>query len=166
MNWLRNLARSPQKAKVLKDKYYRRTAEIYADKQITEMFVKLDTDGSNAISMDEMQELFLENGIDMTTEEVAEMFSIVKTINDAMWLNKAAARQAFVPRKPYVQTIADKLKLQMSMKDFKMVTEKPEALRCKLLFLYLDRSCLTLYNFRTKQGASGAQRHGAGPEQL
>lgn len=83
MNWLRNLARSPDKEKFLKDKYYRRTAEINADKQITEMFVKLDTDGSNAISMDEMQELFLENGLAMTTEEVAEMFCIVKKINDS-----------------------------------------------------------------------------------
>ena len=35
------------------------------------MFYKLDTDGSNAISMDEMQELFLENGLKMTREEVA-----------------------------------------------------------------------------------------------
>ena len=56
------------------------------------MFIKLDTDGSNAISMDEMQELFLENGLDMTIEEVAEMFKIVKEINDAEWLNKSAAR--------------------------------------------------------------------------
>lgn len=66
------------------------------------MFIKLDTDGSNAISMDEMQELFLENGIDMTREEVAEMFCIVKKINDDAWLNKRAAKQAFVPKKPYV----------------------------------------------------------------
>ena len=86
----------------LKDKYYRRTSEIQADKQITEMFIKLDTDGSNAISMDEMQELFLENGLKMTIEEVAEMFKIVKEINDSEWLNKSAAKQAFVPKKPYV----------------------------------------------------------------
>lgn len=32
MSWLRNLARSPTKEKHLKDKYYRRTAEINADK--------------------------------------------------------------------------------------------------------------------------------------
>ena len=131
MNWLRNLARSPTKEPHLKHRYYRRTAEIQADRQITEMFAKLDTDGSNSISMDEMQELFLENGLKMTREEVAEMFCIVKKINDAEWLNKSAARQAFVPKKPYVQTIADKLKLQLSRKDFKMVTERPEALRCK-----------------------------------
>ena len=91
----------------------------------------MDTDGSNSISMDEMQELFLENGINMTRVEVAEMFSIVKKINDEEWLNKSAARQAFVPTKPYVQTIADKLKLQLSQQDFKMVTNRPEALRCK-----------------------------------
>ena len=66
------------------------------------MFIKLDTDGSNAISMDEMQELFLENGIDMTREEVAEMFQVVKKINDDAWLNARAAKQAFAPKKPYV----------------------------------------------------------------
>ena len=54
MNWLKNLARSPRKEQHLKDKYYRRTAEILSDKQITEMFKKLDADGSNAIDMDEM----------------------------------------------------------------------------------------------------------------
>ena len=47
----------------------------------------------------------------MTREEVAEMFCIVKKINDDEWLKKSAARQAFVPKKPYVQTIAEKLKL-------------------------------------------------------
>ena len=94
----------------------------------------MDTDGSNSISMDEMQELFLENGINMTRVEVAEMFSIVKKINDEEWLNKSAARQAFVPTKPYVQTIADKLKLQLSQQDFKMVTNRPEALRCKYCY--------------------------------
>ena len=114
MNWLRNLARTAAKDHVLKDRYYKRTAEIQANRQIEEMFAKLDTDGSNSISMDEMQELFLENGINMTRVEVAEMFSIVKKINDEEWLNKSVARQAFVPVKPYVQTIADKLKLQLS----------------------------------------------------
>ena len=87
MDWLRNLARNPQKVAHLKDKYYRRTAEISADKQITEMFHKLDTDGSNAISMDEMQELFVENGLSMSREEVAEMFCVVQTINNDAWLN-------------------------------------------------------------------------------
>ena len=35
------------------------------------MFQKLDTDGSNAISMREMTELFVENGLDMSTNEIA-----------------------------------------------------------------------------------------------
>ena len=82
MNWLRKLSRSPKMEKVLKEKYFRRASEINGDRQIEQMFVKLDSDGSNAISIDEMQELFLENGLQMTTEEVAEMFSIVKKIND------------------------------------------------------------------------------------
>ena len=42
------------------------------------MFSKLDTDDSNSISMDEMQELFVENGLLMSVEEVAEMFCVVK----------------------------------------------------------------------------------------
>ena len=67
----------------------------------------------------------------MTREEVAQMFCVVKKINDASWMNAASAKQAFVPKKPYVQSIADKLKLQLSRDDFAMVTEKSEALRCK-----------------------------------
>ena len=65
----------------------------------------------------------------MTRIEVAEMFSIVKKINDAKYLNKSAARQAFLPTKPHVMTLAEKLKLQLSRDDFKMVTETPEALK-------------------------------------
>jgi len=51
------------------------------------MFSKLDTDGSNAIDMGEMHELFLENGLDMTEDNIAEMFSIVREINESQWLN-------------------------------------------------------------------------------
>ena len=146
MNWLRNMAKggqnSPRKESSVKDKYYKRTAEINADKQITSMFQKLDADGSNAISMDEMQELFSENGIVMTREEVAEMFCIVKKINDDEWLNKSAAKQAFVPKKPYVQNLAEKLKLQLSLNDFKMVTERPEALKRKSPPIFTDFSVL------------------------
>jgi hypothetical protein len=58
------------------------------------------------------------------------MFCVVKKINDAEWMN-AASKAAFVPKKPYVQCIAEKLKLQLSRDDFAMVTEKSEALRCK-----------------------------------
>ena len=78
---------------VLKEKYYRRTGEILADKQINDMFQKLDTDGSNAISMREMTELFVENGLAMSTNEIAQMFSIVKKINDQEWLEKSGAKQ-------------------------------------------------------------------------
>ncbi len=58
------------------------------------------------------------------------MFCIVKKINDAEWMN-ASSKTAFVPKKPYVQSIVEKLKLQLSRDDFAMVTEKSEALRCK-----------------------------------
>ena len=66
MSWLRTMAKAPEKMDQIKERYYRRTGEILADKQITEMFTKLDTDDSKAISMDEMQRLFNENGLLMT----------------------------------------------------------------------------------------------------
>ena len=42
MSWLRNMAKAPEKMTQIKERYYRRTGEILADKQITEMFRKLD----------------------------------------------------------------------------------------------------------------------------
>ena len=103
----------------------------------------------------------------MTREEVAEMFCIVKKINDAEWLNKSAAKQAFVPKKPHVQSIADKLKLQLSRKDFKMVTERPEALRCKYYkIVKIIINSVFLFYFSFKQGAFRAQRHNESTEQI
>jgi hypothetical protein len=93
MMWLRTQAKAPKRVSILKERYYRRTGEILADKQIMEMFNKLDTDGSNAISMQEMTELFVENGLAMSTNEIAQMFSVVKKINDAEWLEKSGAKQ-------------------------------------------------------------------------
>lgn len=65
----------------------------------------------------------------MTREEVAEMFCVVKQINDSIWMSKSSPKQILQPKKQYVQNIAEKLKLQLSKNDFKMVTEKPQALR-------------------------------------
>ena len=76
------------------------------------MFNRLDIDGNKSIDMDEMTELCLLNGIKMSKEKVAEMFSIVKKINDSVWLKK---NHTFQPKKPYMMTIAEKLKLQLSM---------------------------------------------------
>lgn len=39
------------------------------------MFLKLDEDGSNTLSMSEITALFAENGIKMTIEQVANMFA-------------------------------------------------------------------------------------------
>lgn len=38
------------------------------------MFLKLDEDGSNTLDMGEIATLFKENGINMTKEQVANMF--------------------------------------------------------------------------------------------
>jgi hypothetical protein len=39
------------------------------------MFLKLDEDGSNSLSMHEITALFKENGIHMSIDEVGSMFS-------------------------------------------------------------------------------------------
>ena len=36
--------------------------------------------------MEEMTDLFAENGINMSVEQISEMFSVVKEINDKEWL--------------------------------------------------------------------------------
>jgi Ca2+-binding EF-hand superfamily protein len=48
------------------------------ERQIEEMFEKLDTNKSNALDMKEMSELLNENGVTMTKKQVTEMFSACK----------------------------------------------------------------------------------------
>jgi len=56
--------------------HYQLTAgQIKTNSQIDEMFLKLDEDGSNTLSMSEITALFAENGIKMTIEQVANMFA-------------------------------------------------------------------------------------------
>ena len=94
------------------------------------MFAKLDADGSNAIDMEEMKDLFEENGITMTVEQIAEMFSVVKEINDDEWLQKNSGSSVAAPAvNRRTATLEDKLKLQLSQDDFQMVTTSPQALR-------------------------------------
>ena len=93
------------------------------------MFVKLDADGSNAIDMEEMTDLFAENGINMSVEQIAEMFSVVKEINDKEWLMKNSGSSVYIPIiNKHKVTLEDKLKLQLSLDDFHMVTTTPQAL--------------------------------------
>ena len=47
------------------------------------MFARLDEDNSNSLDMREIWTLFVENGIEMTLEECAEMFSVVSDIKNA-----------------------------------------------------------------------------------
>ena len=49
--------------------------QIKTISQIDEMFLKLDEDGSNTLSMSEITALFDENGIKMTIEQIATMFA-------------------------------------------------------------------------------------------
>ena len=110
--WLQGQARNKEKAKCIKPIYQKKRAEVCGEKQINEMFKKLDADGSNAIDMMEMRDLFAENGINMAVEQIAEMFSVVKEINDKEWLTKNSGSSVFIPIvNKHKVTLEDKLKL-------------------------------------------------------
>ena len=47
--------------------------------------------------MEEMTDLFAENGINMSVEQISEMFSVVKEINDKEWLQKNSGSSYFIP---------------------------------------------------------------------
>jgi len=66
--WLKGQARSASKKEQIKSKYHMTKAEHISNAHIHSMFAKLDTDQSKTLDMDEMTELFFENGIDMTKE--------------------------------------------------------------------------------------------------
>ena len=52
------------------------------------MFERLDEDGSNSLDMLELWKLFKENGLEMTIEECAELFSVVSEIKNAYLLSE------------------------------------------------------------------------------
>ena len=144
-NYMKGLARSEKKRGEIKEKYYKAQTKIRGDAQIAEMFDKLDADGSGGIDMDEMTDLFIENGLHMSKEDIAEMFSIVTKINKGnmskeVTQSKKNGHVGVISKDLKEQTIEEKLKLVLSRSDFSMVTENPEALRCKQLLSRLALS--------------------------
>lgn len=54
--------------------YHQTGSEVKADNIIDDMFSKLDEDGGGTLDCAEITALFRENGINMTMEQVANMF--------------------------------------------------------------------------------------------
>jgi len=54
--------------------YYFTGAEVKADTIIDDMFLKLDEDGGGSLDTGEITALLKRNGINMTQEQVANMF--------------------------------------------------------------------------------------------
>lgn len=96
--------------------------EIVKERQIEEMFDKLDADKSKALDMQEMSDLLAENGVTMTKLQVAEMFSAAKAIFD---------------KKPSADKVNENLELLVE--DFKLITSDPLALRTLRGFLQAFR---------------------------
>lgn len=116
--------------------HYQLTAgQIKTYSQIDEMFLKLDEDGSNTLSMSEITALFDENGIKMTIEQVAKMFSAAQK----MHLKKQFLKQRQNGGSSKVQEFMfEKKPLEVSLKQmlnpdqFKIVASSPPSLKGKL----------------------------------
>ena len=57
------------------DHYKHTASQVQQESYIDQMFQKLDADGGGTLSIDEIKSLFVENGINMTKDAVAEMFA-------------------------------------------------------------------------------------------
>ena len=67
--WLKAQTKGGEKSQsTIKDSYIKTVAQIDGEKQINKMFERLDEDGSNSLDMQEVCNLFTENGILMTLE--------------------------------------------------------------------------------------------------
>ena len=93
------------------------------------MFERLDEDKSNSLDMREIQTLFVENGIEMTIEECAEMFSVVYEIKNE-YLKSDADKKLGSP----IKRKKDKtgLDLQLNLEDFHLVASKSRQALLKL----------------------------------
>ena len=81
--------------------------------------------------MMELWSLFKENGLDMTVEECAEMFSVVTDIKNAYLISEFEKKNKYkFTNKQYKQK--EKMGLQLSMEDFQIVTSKSRKALLKL----------------------------------
>ena len=90
------------------------------DMQISDLFKKLDTDGSNGLDMEEMKELLNNNDMFMTSKQVTQMFSDCQSV-----LKNAGGKKSNVD-------LDSKSKLnyglELRLEDFKAITTEPLAL--------------------------------------
>jgi len=90
------------------------------------MFERLDEDGNHSLDMKELWNLFKENGLEMTLEECAEMFSVVYEIKNAYLKSEEAKNNKLKKTKTRKKwdKEQDKLALQLNLEDFHVVTSK------------------------------------------
>lgn len=69
MNWIKKRHLSTANANYIKS-----NEEVLKDGEIEVMFKKIDLDNSGIIDIEELQNLFLNNGILMTSEETRKFF--------------------------------------------------------------------------------------------
>lgn len=70
--WLRKQAK---KQEAIRPKYLMNEQEVQQNEKIERLFLKFDTDGSGALDSNELYELFKENGVEIDSEILKEMFN-------------------------------------------------------------------------------------------
>ena len=99
------------------------------------MFDKLDEDGGGTLDCGEICALFSENGIHMSKEQVANMFSEALRM-DAMAEYRKHVQNGSQSRADYNATIKKStqrnLQLSMNSTTWKQVTKSPAALKSKV----------------------------------
>ena len=87
------------------------------------MFERLDEDRNHSLDMKEIWNLFTENGIDITIEQCAEMFSVVSDIKNAYLMAEEESKgNTKLSNKKKDEKQGKELKL--NLEDFHVVTSK------------------------------------------
>jgi len=114
--------------------YYNTGAEVKSNEIIDFMFDRLDDDQGGTLDFNEITKLFKSNGINMTTNQVANMFGEAKREDACSIFRKNMQNGMF--NKADLRAIQKKttkynLSQVMRPEQWKNVTKSPAALKCK-----------------------------------
>jgi hypothetical protein len=79
INWFRS--RAADKAKI---QYLNNASELEQHQAIVKVFKKFDSDGNGELEVGELREMFMNNNIDISSEELVTLFSLVDENGDGI----------------------------------------------------------------------------------
>lgn len=114
--------------------YYNTSAEVKSNKIVDDMFQKLDEDGGGTLDCAEITALFKANGINMTIEQVANMFGEALRMDAHSSYHKSI--QAGLYSNAQITTLKKKsmafnMKRKINPAEWKQITKSTTALKSK-----------------------------------